>query len=247
MFANALFQDWGNDPRRYDQITTPDRPELGGLLPGDLLDRADEVFLQHDVHGPDEEAFAVLGRMFGHDLDNEATPDGRFSPVRPPITWHFTVDGPKHVVVALDNRTRRSYVAEIGPPGNVSAEALVDQLPKPPLPAGREVLIVIAPLQVIGPPVIDEVVARAIYRVFDLIKAGDLSDASSFSGDRRMPGTNPDALETWAFDAITYEHLLARLAEHQRVVLLSGDVHNAASNVMSYWRTDLQHPAGSRP
>ena len=243
MFAYALFQDWGNNPVRYDQTTTPDRPELGGLLPGDLLDRADEVFLQHDIHGPDEEAFAVLGRMFGHNLDNEATPDGRFSAVRPPITWHFTVDGPKHVVVALDNRTRRSYVAEIGPPGNVSAEALVDQLPRPPLPAGREVLIVIAPLQVIGPPVIDEVVARAIYRVFDLIKAGDLGDASSFSGDRRMPGTNPDALETWAFDAITYEHFLARLAEHQRVVLLSGDVHNAASNLMSYWRTDLQHPA----
>ncbi|HEY3410924.1 MAG TPA: hypothetical protein VGK53_22385 [Propionicimonas sp.] len=243
MFAYALFQDWGNNPRRYDQITTPDRPELGGLLPGDLLDRADEVFLQHDVHGPDEEAFAVLGRMFGHDLDNTATPDGRFSPVRPPITWHFTVDGPRHVVVALDNRTRRSYVAEIGPPGNVSAEALIDQLPRPPLPAGREVLIVIAPLQVIGPPVIDEVVARAIYRVFDLIKAGDLGDASSVRGDRRMPGTNPDALETWAFDAITYEHFLARLAEHQRVVLLSGDVHNAASNLMSYWRTDLEHPA----
>ncbi|NMD47399.1 MAG: hypothetical protein GYA85_11630, partial [Propionibacterium sp.] len=46
----------------------------------------------------------------------------------------------------------------------------------------------------------------------------------------------------WALDEITYEHLLARLAEYPRVVLLSGDVHNAASNVMSYWRGDTQRP-----
>lgn len=243
MLAYALFQDWGNDPRRYDPVTTPEHPELGGQLPGDLLDRATRLFRTELVRGPDRDVFTAIGRMFGHDLDHPALPDGRFGPVDAPMTWHFTVDGPKHVVVALDNRTRRSFAAEIGPPGNVSTEALVDQVPRPPLPAGREVLVVLAPLQVIGPPVIDEVVARAIYRVFDLIEAGDLSDAASLAGNRRMPGTNPDALETWAFDAVTYEHLLARLAEHGRVVVLSGDVHNAASNAMSYWRGDAARPA----
>ena len=67
-------------------------------------------------------------------------------------------------MVALDNRTRRSYAAEIGPPGNVSPEALVDQLPRPPLPAGRQVLIVVAPLQVIGPGLLDEIVSPADLR-----------------------------------------------------------------------------------
>ncbi len=181
--------------------------------------------------------------MFGHDLDNTATGDGRFAAVRPPIAWHFSIDGPKHRVVALDNRTRRSYVAEIGPPGNVSADALVDQLPRPPLTVGQEVLVVIAPLQVIGPPVLDEIVGRAIYRIFDLVHATELTDPALDTGSRRMPGTNPDALETWSLDAITYEHLLGRLAEHQRVVLLSGDVHNAASNLMSYWRGNQTQPA----
>lgn len=242
MLAYALFQDWGNDPRRYDQVTTPDRPELGGQLPGDLLDLATKLFVGA-APGPDATTFAALGRIFGHNLDNQPLPDGRFGAVAAPMTWHFTVDGPKHVVVALDNRTRRSYVAEIGPPGNVATEALVDQVPRPPLPAGREVLVVIAPLQVIGPPVIDEVVAKAIYRIFDLATAGDLTDPTSVTGDRLMPGTNPDALETWAFDPITFEHLLLRLAEHQRVVVLSGDVHNAASNVMSYWRGAAAQPA----
>ncbi|NUU16755.1 hypothetical protein HP550_05770 [Cellulomonas humilata] len=242
MLAYALFQDWGNDPRRYDQVTTPEHPELGGQLPGDLLDRAAALF-PGSAPGPDRDLFAAIGRMFGHHLENQPQPDGRFGVVDAPMTWHFTVDGPKHVVVALDNRTRRSFVAEIGPPGNVATEALVDQIPRPPLPAGREVLVVIAPLQVIGPPVIDEVVARAIYRIFDLATAGDLTDPESAAGARRMPGTNPDALETWAFDALTFEHLLARLAEHQRVVVLSGDVHNAASNVMSYWRGAERRPA----
>jgi hypothetical protein len=242
MLAYALFQDWGNDPRRYDQATDAAHPDLGGQLPGDLLVRAPDYFAAGKLVGPDPETFTKLAAMFGHNLDNEPDPDGRFQPVRPPLTWHFSVDGPRHQVVALDNRTRRSYAAEIGPPGNVSPEALVDQLPRPPLAAGREVLIVIAPLQVIGPGVLDEIVSPAIYRIFDMAKAGKLAN-DKVSGSRRMPGTNPDALETWSLEPLAYEHLLERLAEFQRVVVLSGDVHNSTGNLMSYWRGTDEPPA----
>ena len=58
-----------------------------------------------------------------------------------------------------------------------------------------------------------------------------------------MPGTNPDALETWSLEPLAFEHLLERLAEYQRVVLLSGDVHNSTGNLMSYWRGDAVTPA----
>ena len=242
MLAYALFQDWGNDPRRYDQATDVARPDLGGQLPGDLLVRATSYFPPGATKGPDSDAFVALAKMFGHDLDNEADLDGRFRPVKPPLTWHFMVDGPKHRVVVLDNRTRRSYPAEIGPPGNVSPEALVDQLPPPPLPAERKVLIVVAPLQVIGPGVLDELVSPSIYRIFDMVKAGDLT-SDTVGGSRRMPGTNPDALETWSLEPLAYEHLLERLAEYQRVVVLSGDVHNSTGNLMSYWRGDATSPA----
>ncbi|HEX6886544.1 MAG TPA: hypothetical protein VF143_00445 [Candidatus Nanopelagicales bacterium] len=242
MLAYALFQDWGNDPRRYDQATDANRPDLGGQLPGDLLVRAADCFPTGRSQGPDGATFTALAAMFGHNLDNQPDLDGRYRAVRPPLTWHFTVDGPKHRVVALDNRTRRSYAAEIGPPGNVSPEALVDQLPLPPLPAGREVLIVIAPLQVIGPGLLDEVVSPAIYRIFDLVKAGERA-TDTVSGSRKMPGTNPDALETWSLEPLAYEHLLKRLAEYQRVVLLSGDVHNSTGNLMSYWRGGAPNPA----
>ncbi len=242
MIAYALFQDWGNDPRRYD-VTSLTRPELGGQLPGDLLVAVPKLFPDGTTKGPDAATFTALAKMFGHDLDNQPLPNGQFLSVKPPLTWHFTIDGPKHRVVALDNRTRRSYVSEIGPPGNVSKEALDDQIPKPPLPAGVEVLVVIAPLQVIGPPVLDEVVGRAIYKIFDAVHYSDVADATSASGTRLMPGTNPDALETWALDENTFEYLMSRLADYKRVVLLSGDVHNAASNLMSYWRGDSTSPA----
>ena len=241
MIAYALFQDWGNDPRRYD-LDSSTRPELGGQLPGDLLLQSTQLFREGVQKGPDAVTFDLLSKMFGHNLDNRPLPDGRYAAVRPPLTWHFTVDGPKHRVVALDNRTRRSYLSEVGPPGNVSTEALADQIPPAPLPVGVEVLVVIAPLQVIGPAVLDEIVGRAIYRIFDAVHASDLVEDAT-SGSRDMPGTDPDALETWALDEGTFEHLLFRLAEYGRVVLLSGDVHNAASNAMSYWRGNVRAPA----
>ena len=146
-------------------------------------------------------------------------------------------------MVALDNRTRRSYASEIGPPGNVSPEALVDQLPPPPLAAGREVLIVIAPLQVIGPGVLDEIVSPVDLQDLRPRQGRRARRATQVSGSRRMPGTNPDALETWSLEPLAYEHLLKRLAEYQRVVLLSGDVHNSTGNLMSYWRGSATSPA----
>ena len=58
-----------------------------------------------------------------------------------------------------------------------------------------------------------------------------------------MTGTNPDAIEAWAFDAKTLEALLARLEPYRQVVLLSGDVHYSASTVMSYWTKGKADPA----
>ena len=171
MLTYALFQDWGNDPRKYD---SGNRAEL--------LTRATELFPPQAPGGQDKASRPIraaadrLDILFGHDLSNERNVAGRFDNVNPPITWHFSVDGPKHRVIALDNRTRRSYVGDLGPPGNVSPEALRDQIPPPPLPAGIEMLLVVAPLQVIGPPVIDELLAPNLYRLHDLSGLGRGTD-----------------------------------------------------------------------
>ena len=58
-----------------------------------------------------------------------------------------------------------------------------------------------------------------------------------------MTGTNPDAIEAWAFDAVTFEHLLERLAPYGQVVLLSGDVHYSSGTAMSYWKGTATAPA----
>ena len=58
-----------------------------------------------------------------------------------------------------------------------------------------------------------------------------------------MVGTNPDAIEAWAFDPLALEALLERLAKHRRVLLLSGDVHYTAANELSYWRKGDAVPA----
>ncbi|MET0577771.1 MAG: hypothetical protein ABW122_03875, partial [Ilumatobacteraceae bacterium] len=236
MVAYALFQDWGNDPLRYDSG-----------LPAELRTRAMELFPEGGTTGPVRQPFERLSILFGHDLHNKPVPpEGIYPSVDPPITWHFGIDGPAHRVVALDNRTRRSYVSRLGPPGNVSVDALVDQIPPPPLPAGRRVLVVIAPLQIIGPPVLDDLVAPLTYRIFDMVGAiKDSEDIAvrSPSGLRQMTGTNPDAIEAWAFDAVTFEHLLERLAPFEQVVLLSGDVHNSSGSAMSYWRGDAARPS----
>jgi len=235
MITYALFQDWGNDPVSY---RTGPKAQLLSLVP--------KLFPATVTKGPDQPAFQQIATLLGHDKPLVQTPDSKFVSANPPLKWHFMVDGPKHRVIAFDNRTRRSYVTPAGPPGNVSVDALVDQLPLPPLPAGREILIVVAPLQVIGPPVLDEIVAPLSYRVFDAIQATkkhSLLSPSSTSGLREMTGTNPDAIEAWAFDSETFEHLLKRLEPYGRVVLLSGDVHYSSGTLMSYWKGNAAQPA----
>jgi hypothetical protein len=237
MIAYALFQDWGNDPLRYDSG-----------FPAELLSRALELFPDGAETGPAKAPYARMQELFAHGTPNPITPDGQYDSVTPPILWHFTIDGPQHRVLALDNRTRRSYPSRIGPPGNVSTAAQLDQVPvppKPPLPPGFKVLVVIAPLQVIGPPVLDEIVAPLSFRVFDLfnsLSSDSLTDPSSRSGLREMTATNPDAIEAWAFDAPVFENLLERLVTYQRIVLLSGDVHNSSGSLMSYWTKDATAP-----
>lgn len=232
--AYALFQDWGNDLVRY---------ESGA--PGRLvLNQVVRLFGAGAPAWPLPAATRELDRLFGLDLlplpVDPARPHGRHAPVNAPMKWHYTVDGSAFQVAVLDNRTRRSFAARFGPPGNVAATMIDDQVPAAPLPAGREVLLVVAPLQVLAPSVFDEVVAPGAYRAFDLSTPGQIGPGRGGEG---MPGLNPDAIESWALDPLSFEALTARLAPHRQVVLLSGDVHYSAATQMSYWRRGDAQPA----
>jgi hypothetical protein len=139
----------------------------------------------------------------------------------------------------MDNRTRRTFVSDVGPPGNASAKAIEEQIPAGPLPPGVEAVFVVASLPVIGPPLFDEVIAPLSYRMYDLMNYMGHGDEQL----KGMPGTNPDAIEAWAFDPKTFEALLKRLEPYRRVIFISGDVHNGSSQFLSYWKKDDQQPA----
>lgn len=236
----AVFQDWGNDPLKYEK--RDDYKEL--------LARIAQLFPNGEP-GPVAAAANRLDALFG--FKEQVVPDpvtGRFPARNPVIKWHYSVPGPKHLAVAIDNRTRRSFPSRLGPPGNVEGSldpaantAQTEQIPAGPFTDGKEVLLVIAPLQVIGPSLLDELIAPASFRVFDAKTYSAKLDPDLKFGSRGMSGTNPDAIEAWAFDAFTLEALLKRLAPYGSAVLLSGDVHYSAGTVMSYFTKGVTDPA----
>jgi hypothetical protein len=219
LLAYALFQGWGNDPEYFESGPA-----------AELLTLTPQLFPQGLTTPPSSEPPAAerINVLFG--LDGAA---------EPPIRWNYTVKSARHLLIAIDNRTRRSFVSRIGPPGNIAIPAIPKHVPAGPLDAGIEVAIVLAPLPVVGPPVFDEVVAPMAYRVYDMVSFFGEGDRNL----KNMPGTNPDAIEAWAFDPKTFEALLKRLEPFRRIVLLSGDVHNGSAQFLSYWKKGDTQPA----
>ena len=232
--AYVLFQDWGNDPQRYRSGT-----------PANVLANAAALFGSAAAPvRPDGGATRALDGFFGLNKlpqpESVLDPNGRHAPVTAPMTFHFQVAGPKHRVVALDNRTRRSFTSRSGPPGNIALSEMAAQIPAP-VAGDDRLLVVVAPLQVLAPSLFDEIIAPGAYRAFDL--GAPTSRNAPGRGLHLMAGTNPDAIEGWALDPPTFEALLERLAAHRRVLLLSGDVHYSAATQMSYWKKGVAEPA----
>src|SRR4029077_2596655 len=126
LVAYALFQGWGNDPVNFE---SGERKQL--------LDQAAKVFPPNATDGPDETAGGEIDKLLG--LDQNAGLTG----ANPPVKWHYSVPGEKHLVLVTDNRTRRSYVSRVGPPGNIAVPVIPEQIPLGPLPAGKEVVFVV--------------------------------------------------------------------------------------------------------
>jgi hypothetical protein len=222
LLAYALFQAWGNDPKRFQADV---RNASGQTEPGphkQLLAQVPQLFPHGEPAPPVAAAANAIDKLLG--LDGQD----------PPVTWHYSVSGPKHLVQVLDCRTRRTYASRVSGPGNISAKALLEQLPGGPLPSGIDVLVVVSSLTVLGTPVIDELIGPMLFRVFDLFGNKNQSE---------MPGLDPDAIEAWPYDPNAFEALLKRLETYRRVVILSGDVHFAVSAGMSYWKKSDALPA----
>lgn len=213
LLAYALCQGWGNDPQPF---------AAGGSRQKALLDAIPRLFPVGEPRPPASAAANEIDALLGLDGAD------------PPVRWHYSFSGPKHKVLVLDVRTRRAFTSRTAPPSNLSPAALAEQIPEGPLPAGLEVLFVVAGLPPFGLPVIDEIGGSLAYRAFDALHHADIAG---------MPGTNPDAIEAWGHDPLTFEALLKRLSSYGKVIFLSGDVHYGHSGEASYWTKSDPKPA----
>jgi len=212
----AVFQHWGNDPKRYRDVGFRDVVvAIAKLFPKRL-----------DEFAPVPAAMEQLGGLFGLNQPDPEKPPPR-------LKWHFTIDGARHRAVVLDTRTRRRFRSRYLPAGLLTKEAIDDQLPDPalkPMPAGLEVLVIVSQTAVIMPALAAAVIVPLATR---------MSELSSRNQWRNLIGVDPDN-EIWPGDDATYEEMLRRLAAYRRVVVLSGEIHWGFSAQMSYWQRGLK-------
>lgn len=215
LLSFALFQAWGNDPKRY---------ESGDHL--QLLTHAQALF--HAAGRPDAATADQLDTLFG------------FGGADPQVKWHFTVPTGPTTTVVLDTRTHRSYDdGRYSPPGLISSTALDEQLPASLAPSpGAEVLFVVSGAPVLGLALIEELAQPIGAR-----GKADFFMSVIWNHDPEITGYMEFDMEAWALDAARFEALLARFNEMKKVVIVSGDVHYACSAEMDYWKKNQPTPS----
>jgi hypothetical protein len=217
--AYVLFQGWGNQPHEY-ATTAPF---------SSMLQAAAGLFPESASQGPAAAAVSTVEGLLGFDGSD------------PKLKFHYTVDGSAHRVLVMDSRTRRAYSTPDAPPALLSPQAMADQIPAAPLPAGLQMLLLVSPAPVLGPSIIDEIaqplgVSATDVRYLVWWKNKDRTDAEFLTGrDRSKPTGSEDLdVEGWAANPACREQLLAKLAPYQKVVILAGDVHYGATIAMTY-------------
>ncbi|TNC51609.1 hypothetical protein FHG66_05475 [Rubellimicrobium rubrum] len=224
LLAYVAFQATGNDPGPWGDPPTvtappPPTPEL------QLIEKAGTLLA-------DREAPTVAH-------ENEVDPLlGLASPTEGPgVRFHYTVDGPRHRVVALDTRSRRTYDSAVRhSPPKLLGSSLDAMLPSGPLQDGRELLVVISAAPILFPRIFDVLLQPAAAAIFDL--KTHMVRTEAFDPARPKPsivGSEHWDLEGWGAHESGFHEMLRRLGTYPRVVVLSGDVHFASSLACDLW------------
>jgi hypothetical protein len=231
LLAYVLFQGWGNTPERFATAGTPEA-QLLALVPS--------LFAGSTV--PDPATSSQVDHLLG--LDD---PTGGGSAERVAFNYHVDLAGARLVV--LDTRTHREYGTPDGPPGLLSDAALDEQLPIS-LTDDVPLLIVVSPAPVLGPRLIEEVLAPAVTRAYDVyhLALRNAAEAAAVGMDTRKPfGDLFLDVESWSARPAAFERFLDRVTRCPQVVILAGDVHYAASYVLDYQRFEVPADQGGVP
>jgi hypothetical protein len=227
LMAYTLMQAWGNDPAHFAK-DQPGRKLLDGIpaavAPGTP---------------PTPATTADVDVLLGFDPPTTAQPKR--------VRFNFDVKAQDHKVVVLDTRTHRDV-------SNLSLEApnlitsLDQQLPERSAADANQLLIVVSPVPVVGPAVIEQLGQPLAQLIIDFkhdrhvgeipgFGPGDVDDPKKAAGceDRVERGAEKYDREAWSANEPGFEALLARLASYPAVVLLSGDVHYACTVSIDRW------------
>ncbi|MCB9796413.1 MAG: hypothetical protein H6741_27265 [Alphaproteobacteria bacterium] len=232
LVAYTAFQGWGNDPDKW-VIADSEKSKLLAKLPAYAA------------------TIKVAQPPTGDALTTQQSFDTRFGlklssgkPAKSKITWSYIVDGPRHRVFVMDQRTVR-YFAELDTPPMVVPPKLVKaQIAAAPRPQDH-VTFVVSSLPVLGHPAFDELVHPVVVRLFGAAATKNLAQADDPDEQRaRDPGAAHVEPEHWPMQPEAREFLLKRLAGHTRVILLSGEVHYSSANAMDYWAKEEDEATG---
>lgn len=215
MMAAAVFQAWGNDPAAFTQ--------------GKNKEFLDHVALVAGADVPGKPADSVNNRL-------KTLMGASGEPASEQPRWHFTVEGPRHVVAVLDTRTRRKSGSHMARPPSLLGDTLESQVPAA-LPAGKELLVVVSPVPVLSPTLFETIAQPILQGINDVVnwqRKKQFHDSCKPGGP--VWGWEAYDAEGWGANEEAQEELLLRLAKHGKVVILSGDVHYSNTLVLDLWQ-----------
>lgn len=226
--AYAVFQGSGNDPIAWSK--------------GNKQVLLDKIVEAWSDSGADDEYPELLASQ---DVEQLLGMPAKFPIAVEPVTWHYQVEGPAHRLAVVDTRTRRTYATNSGPP-SLMGDSVNEQVPAKAV--GDEKLLV---LLVSQPPLmpalftqIAQPLGGAVIDMLSLAQAEKRRNEGKVvaAHDLESGAEKLDA-ESWGLEEFGLEKLLARLVGHERVVILSGDVHFSYAMTMDYWKKGATTPS----
>jgi hypothetical protein len=232
LLAYTLMQGWGNDPAHF----ATDKPgrKLLDALPAAVTGGAPTTDV--DI-------------LVGFDKPTTAQPKR--------VAFNYATGTDDYKVVVLDTRTHRAInTTTLDPPNLI--DNLDEQLPARPATAAPRALLVVSPVPVFGPVVVEQIGQPLAQLAIDVrnaypnvigevpgFAAGDDADPQRRAGcgDRGERGAEKYDREGWSANEQGFEAVVARLAGYRSVVILSGDVHYASTTTLDYWAKGQPDPA----
>jgi hypothetical protein len=196
VLAYALCQHWGNKPAAFSAAGSPEQRVLAALS---------TAVSTVPPTNPAETCRPLLGIRDGPLPDAPPAQALRDLGAAGAIRYDLTLGPPEGWparIVLLDERTIREYPRADSRCARISRAALAVQLPPPASPVPFTIVVASAPI--LGTELVEDV----IQPLFDVLGEARFAD-----------------FESWSAARANHQDLLARLAAHHPVVVLSGDVH----------------------